>query len=216
MVEAMYHGFTMFESFDNRRFRIFWDNVRLETAKSFTTAFTKALFSSQVVMPFISTETLDTLSKNCTSGPACWMEPDNVLLEWWLSIIFLETREKQSGGGSRSCVTHIYPVLCLSDGDEVDTPEHYAAAKKAIFQKVFSKEIHGPTKERLIELLKCVQLKVSGDLLRLSVHDIVKRVLGIQTDIISFPPKVIASVDTWSRYVLCAVMLFVMIALSNN
>ena len=92
-------------------------------------------------------------------------------------------------------------MLCLPDGDEIDTSDHYAAAKKAIFQKEFSKEIHGPTKERLIKLLECVQLKVSGELLQLSVHDIVHRILRIKTDIISFPPKVLANVDIWSQYV---------------
>ena len=194
LAAVLYHGFNMFESFHNRRYEIFYDNVRLEAAIEFNVAFTKAMYSSTVVMPLISSETLRSLKNNCTTNAV-----DNVLLEWWMSFIFFDTR-RQNPTGSPIRLTNIFPLVCLHDDEIIFTPESFAGTKKIIFdlQKGLPNEVHQATLLKLKDMLHMVNLQVDPKYYELTVHDIVEKVMDSKASFLPHPAEFIESISRWS------------------
>ena len=194
LADVLCRGFHMFESIDNRRYEIFWDNIRLEIAIEFNIAFTKALYSSAVVMPLISSETLRSLKINCATNAV-----DNVLLEWWMSLIFLETR-RHNPTGSLTRLTNIFPLVCLHDDEIILTPESFAGTKKIIFemQKDLPNEVHQPTLSKLRDMLRHVDLQVDPKYYQLTVRDIVDKIMDNKAVFLPHLAEFISSVTKWS------------------
>ena len=125
LVDALYRGFTRFDSvFGVRRCEVFYDNIRLEPGSmAFDVAFAVALRDSIIFVPVISMATLANMltldvNTNC----------DNVLLEWWLCLVFRAVNNRCQGR-----LTGTMPLVCHSDPG-ADKSAKVLDCKKAVLE----------------------------------------------------------------------------------
>mmetsp|Transcript_4296 Transcript_4296/g.6435 ORF Transcript_4296/g.6435 Transcript_4296/m.6435 type:complete len:392 (-) Transcript_4296:1028-2203(-) len=101
LVAAIFDRFTLFNvTTSQRAIEVFLDNQRLEKGREFRDDFSKALTHSAVVVPFLSTKSMERMLKHDAESV------DNVLVEWILALVCYNNKELQA-------MTHIriLPIL---------------------------------------------------------------------------------------------------------
>jgi len=101
LVAAVFDRFSLFNiTTSQRAIEVFLDNQRLEKGREFRDDFSKALTHSAVVVPFLSTKSMERMLKHDAESV------DNVLVEWILALVCYNNKELQA-------MTHIriLPIL---------------------------------------------------------------------------------------------------------
>lgn len=110
-------GLARYESMGGqRRPEVFLDKTRLEAGEPFDVEFALALKNSAVMCVLIS---VGTLEKMVSPTDTC----DNVLLEWWLSLVFMAPANQK-----QSRLRKLLPIICTADPLLVDAFVHGPAA----------------------------------------------------------------------------------------
>ena len=113
---ALFDRMTLYAVGESRRaIQAFLDRKRLQMGENFQSGFVKALLKSLVMVPIVSAEALERMTKMRVE------EEDNVLIEWICGLECLKAVEKKgSGQGEGEVKTRLMKIMPIFFGSRVD------------------------------------------------------------------------------------------------
>lgn len=183
---ALFDRMTLYAVGESRRsIQAFLDRKRLQMGENFQSGFVKALLKSLVMVPIVSAEALERMTKMRVE------EEDNVLIEWICGLECMKAVEKK-GSGEGEVKTRLMKIMPIFFGSRVDGGVKGVGVDEGCCSSSNEPQIRNLFEEKIIDrlpdfvpsgsiskaksLLESSDVKMSEEGMRRTVKEIVKEI----------------------------------------